>query len=103
MEYESLTTPSSLETSSVSPRDAWGARITTTLLIDLSEEERKDLAEHAKTCSACAKLIRSYQVIEAFPQELLKYSLVVRPLKYKQIPDRYQALVPKRQRMKGIM
>jgi anti-sigma factor RsiW len=51
--------------------DAWGARIQTTLLIDLSEEDRRSLAEHTKVCSACAARVRRYQLIEEAAGALL--------------------------------
>jgi anti-sigma factor RsiW len=55
--------------------DAWGARITTTLLSDLSEEERHSLAGHAQTCPACAELFRRYLFIEEFAGQLPQYPL----------------------------
>ena len=62
---------------------AWGACIETTLLADLSEEERSRLAEHILTCSACAGRFRKYQVIEEFAGELSQYDL----LKYTGYPS----------------
>ncbi len=56
--------------------DAWRARIETTLLTDLSEEERSSLAEHVKSCSACAGRFRTYQIIEEFAGELPDYNLL---------------------------
>jgi hypothetical protein len=56
--------------------DAWRARIETTLLMDLSEEERSSLAEHVKSCSACAGHFRKYQIIEEFAGELPYYDLL---------------------------
>jgi anti-sigma factor RsiW len=56
--------------------DAWGSRIETTLLADLSEEERRGLAEHVQSCSACAERFRRYQAIEEFAGELPLYDLL---------------------------
>jgi len=58
--------------------DAWGPRIETTLLADLSEEERRGLAEHVQSCSACAERFRRYQFIEEFAGELPRYDLLGR-------------------------
>lgn len=55
---------------------AWGACLEVTLLADLSEEERSSLAEHVKTCSACAGRFRKYQIIEEFAAELPLYDLL---------------------------
>lgn len=44
--------------------DLWGVRIATTLLTDFSDKERSELAEHIKSCSACATLVRQYEFIE---------------------------------------
>lgn len=56
-------------------QDAWGARIENTLLSDLSESERRGLAEHAKTCSACAERLEMYQFVEEFAKEYNQYDL----------------------------
>lgn len=63
-------------TQSPSACDAWRARIETTLLADLSEEERSSLAEHVKSCSACAERFRQYEIIEEFAGELPYYELL---------------------------
>lgn len=47
----------------------------TTLLADLSEEERFRLAEHISTCSACARRFQKYQIIEEFAGEISQYDL----------------------------
>lgn len=71
--------------------DMWGARIETTLLADLSEEERRSLAEHVITCSACAERVRLYQLIEEFAEELPRYELTsLSSRNYLSVPTSYQ-------------
>jgi len=67
--------PSSLDARISKSCDVWGSRIGRTLLQDLPEEERESLAEHVKTCSACAERVREYQVVEEFGRNILQYSL----------------------------
>jgi len=57
--------------------NAWRAYIETTLLADLSKEERSSLVEHVKSCSACAERFRKYQIIEEFAGELPHYDLLL--------------------------
>ena len=55
--------------------NALRARIETTLLADLPEEERSSVAEHLQSCSACAGHFQGYQMIEEFAGQLPYYSL----------------------------
>jgi anti-sigma factor RsiW len=66
---------------------AWGPRIETTLLADLSEEERRGLAEHVQSCSACAERFRRYQFIEEFAGELPRYDLLGRGTTHSSSPS----------------
>jgi anti-sigma factor RsiW len=52
---------------------AWGSRIESIFLEDLSQDERRSLAEHVKTCSACAAHVREYQELEEYARKLPYY------------------------------
>jgi len=68
-----------LNTKSVSCNAAWGSRIETTLLEDLSEDERCSLAEHIAICSACAARIHGYQKIDEFAKRLPYHKIAGAP------------------------
>jgi len=67
---------------------AWGACIETTLLTDLSEEERSSLAEHILTCSACARRFRQYQLVEEFAEELPQFTLLKASRRPRWMPEK---------------
>jgi hypothetical protein len=83
-----------IDTQSSSSCDAYGAHIETTLLKDLSEEERISLVEHSKTCSTCAERIWESQIIEEVAGQLLEYNLRSNKLEYMRLASKGRKWFP---------